>query len=1513
MATPQTTYFGDVLTTGNTVMSGKLSVLGTSYFVSNLGTQNLSSIGQASTPFMSLYSANANVLTMNITSIEGNVGIGTVSGRGATLQVLGNLVGSNAVTATNVYVSLANATTLNGLSIFSQNSFLGIGTNVPSGTNLFVPGNVLSSNALHTPQVYTSALNVSASSNLTSLTVLSNVGIGTKPAQGGATLAVRGFAEVSNGITTQNVFAVTSVNTETLNTTSIFTNFLGVGTSVPSGTAVYVLGNVVVSNSVTSQSVSTVNSNVTAVSNVPVMTVRSNVGIGTAPRQGGATLAVEGNVFLSNSFTTPKVFAGTANISEISNVITIVDRDYLWIGPGAGGPNNVAVQGNVFVSNAVTATNVFGTVSANVQTLNVSSMSGFIGVGILNPTATLQIEGNVYASTSVATANAVVETLNVSAVSNLMSLTVVTNVGIGTGTSGNTLGVQGNVFASNAVTTANVFGTVSANVQTLNVSAMFGPVGFIGIGTTDASGTALYVQGNVYASRSVATANAVVETLNVSAVSNLMSLTVVTNVGIGTGTSGNTLGVQGNVFVSNAVTTTNVFGSVSANVQTLNVSSVSGFVGVGTTTNSGTSVYLLGNAYVSNAFSTDEIWTTVSSNTRTMNAVNPVLVLTNTGVGTGPTGNALEVSGNVFVSNAIATTNVTAARMNITSLNTLSIDTISIGATGAKVTVRGNIASSVSITTSNASAMYANVSGRANIRSLTILQNLGIGAVPGRDVVPTYSWTFDGTTTSTSGLTGAVSGTASYNPSGKYGSSLIMNGSSYVKYTTTLGYNLGTRGASFSMWFKLLAAPFGSSFRLFGATGSANTDQIEIFVETTRYINVRFFGAPGVIRSSIPLVVGTWTHLSFTFLGGTMVMYIDGVRDDSRNDAPMSGVILQTQFSIAALAAGSALNINGEYDDFRIYDQVLSDSQAFFVYNQQGVVAPVLGTAALSVQGNLVVSNTISVVNNVLATRANVTRVTNTENFGRIDQLNIGIGGAPGTTNLYVTGNAYIQTSFETRNVYALSVNTTSLNVLSLSNIVGIGAGPSGTSLYVSGNAYVSNSINVPSLTVSASLDALILNTASFSAEVLFANTLGWSNSNIYISNSITTPNLFTTNVTAPGYYGAGGTLAFGSGAQVSGNLFVAGSSLTSTNIVASTDLYYSEDGTKRSPHLRPSPGNASAIVDWISATCNAASKPSLGWWSESPAPVFGNIAAGPQGLTQYSGEVFLPDGRLLFVPHSASSVGFFNPKNNQFSSVVVPGLGNNFTGGVLLPNGNVALCGANIGIFDPVTYSYSFVQIGSTGLGGGVLDPNGNVFIPGTGSGLNANCLTFNPTTRGYSNILTRTNGFFGAVVHPSGNIICIPHGTFSNVGQFNPNGLTFSNIPGTVFEYGINNKFRGGVLTPQGNVLFVPYSCANAVVFNPVSPISWSNIPGAGPNATSGSLLPSGKVLIVSSNIQMIDPAVMTCSNLAPFDGFMGSAVVPDGRVVFTPHSSANVGVLETSTPVSREFCMCPYFNKF
>jgi hypothetical protein len=39
----------------------------------------------------------------------------------------------------------------------------------------------------------------------------------------------------------------------------------------------------------------------------------------------------------------------------------------------------------------------------------------------------------------------------------------------------------------------------------------------------------------------------------------------------------------------------------------------------------------------------------------------------------------------------------------------------------------------------------------------------------------------------------------------------------------------------------------------------------------------------------------------------------------------------------------------------------------------------------------------------------------------------------------------------------------------------------------------------------------------------------------------------------------------------------------------------------------------------------------------------------------------------------------------------------------------------------------------------------------------------------------------------------------------------------------------------------------------------------------------------------------------------------LIPDGRVVFTPAISANVGVLSTMVPAPKEFCMSPMFNKY
>ena len=187
-----------------------------------------------------------------------------------------------------------------------------------------------------------------------------------------------------------------------------------------------------------------------------------------------------------------------------------------------------------------------------------------------------------------------------------------------------------------------------------------------------------------------------------------------------------------------------------------------------------------------------------------------------------------------------------------------------------------------------------------------------------------------------------------YNPSGKYNTSLVMGGTSYLKFSKTLGYNLGTGGATFAMWFKLLAIPTGN-FWIFGASGTSYNDRIYILVGTTGLIGWTFIDntlAGKALNSPSNLVVGAWTHLTFTLFNGTMTMYINGAQVATRSDAPMSGVVLDTQFSIAALAGGSGNNINAEYDDLRIFDRALTSTQVQSIYNQQGM--PGRGVAQVS-------------------------------------------------------------------------------------------------------------------------------------------------------------------------------------------------------------------------------------------------------------------------------------------------------------------------------------------------------------------------------------------------------------------------------------------------------------------------------------------------------------------------------------------------------------------------------------
>jgi len=335
---------------------------------------------------------------------------------------------------------------------------------------------------------------------------------------------------------------------------------------------------------------------------------------------------------------------------------------------------------------------------------------------------------------------------------------------------------------------------------------------------------------------------------------------------------------------------------------------------------------------------------------------------------------------------------------------------------------------------------------------------------------------------------------------------------------------------------------------------------------------------------------------------------------------------------------------------------------------------------------------------------------------------------------------------------------------------------------------------------------------------------------------------------------------------------------------------------------------------------------------------VYGNVASGPQGNGDYFGGVYLPDGRVLFVPKNASSVGFYNPATGLFSTVSSLGLSSavKFRGGVLVPNGNVVFipyATSNIGLFNPETYAYSNIQVGATGTNpfqGGVLGPTGNVIMVPRGS---ANIGVFNPTTLTMTNvgpIAGLNSGLFGSgVLLPNGNVVMSPLTAGGNIGMYNTYSLSASGFT-NVGPIGSTGTWESSTLAPNGNVIFAPSTSLNIVSYNPSfvsNPIGaggFSNIQVGslgGTFAFDGStLLPSGNVVFTpydGSNVGMFDPVSLQYSNCAfvstATGKFGGCTLLPNGQVVFVPYNSANVGLLDTFTPAPREFCLSPYFNKY
>jgi hypothetical protein len=877
----------------------------------------------------------------------------------------------------------------------------------------------------------------------------------------------------------------------------------------------------------------------------------------------------------------------------------------------------------------------------------------------------------------------------------------------------------------------------------------------------------------------------------------------------------------------------------------------------------------------------------------------------------------LKVAGNVYASNAlsaptvIATVSMNAATSNISSifgpLGVVGVNQVPVSL-GASLQVGGNLYASNAL---SAPTVIASVSMNAATSNTSSI--FGLLGVVGVNQVPVA-----------------------------LGASLQVGGNLYASNALSAPTVIATVSMN---------AATSNISSIFGPLGVVGVNQVPVALGASLQVGGNLYAsnalsAPTVIASVSMNAATSNTSSIFGPLG------VVGV-----NQVPVAlGASLQVGGNLYASNALSAPTVIATVS----MNAVTSNTASIF--GPLGVVGvnqvPAALGASLQVGGNVYVTAAVSTPN-ITATTMNITSVLNTQAIFSSTGL-LGINTSNPTSNLHIQGNLYASNSLSAPNVFATtSLNVSTLNTTSIyskTGFLGINTAVPTATLHIEGNLYAT-SINA------LSINAFTYNVTIMNTTAIFGTygILGVDGppigsalditGNLYASNALTSPSIISTtaNITTLNttslYFSTGATVginttATGASLMIGGNLY-ASNALTATNIIATGTLYYGEDLFKRGPYLTANLANASTIQAWISATCNASSRPTKSWWATSPTPVYGNIASGPTGSTDYGSSVLLPDGRVLFVPRFSSTVGFFNPASGLFSTVSPAGLSavhGEFRSCVLAPNGNVIFIpygSSNVGVFNPVSYSYSNIvvgaQPGNQTFQGGVIGPTGNIIMIPRNS---ANIGVFNPTSLTLTNvgpIAGQSLQLFGCgTLLPNGNVVMSPLNS-QNIGMYNSMSLLpsgFTNV-GPVASSG---SWEAATLAPNGNVVFAPSTSLNVMVYNPSfvsSPIGaggFSNLTiGAqgGTYSFAGStLLPSGNIVFSpfgASNVGMFDPlsTPFRYSNCARVSTqttkFMGCTLIPDGRVVFSPYNSTNVGVLNTMVPVDPAFCLSPYFNKF
>ena len=356
-------------------------------------------------------------------------------------------------------------------------------------------------------------------------------------------------------------------------------------------------------------------------------------------------------------------------------------------------------------------------------------------------------------------------------------------------------------------------------------------------------------------------------------------------------------------------------------------------------------------------------------------------------------------------------------------------------------------------------------------------------------------------------------------------------------------------------------------------------------------------------------------------------------------------------------------------------------------------------------------------------------------------------------------------------------------------------------------------------------------------------------------------------------------------GGVITGDLLINGTLDVTNGIIGSSQI---------GAHNDPS---SNVFMKWLNNTTSTIYN---SWWAKSSTPI---VSQGPNIYSNIS----------PVVPSASTSSG---------------SIAFTFHGGVNVPSTNTVILspylGCNVGIYSPQTNTFTngpqtpFIPSSTGGGGsysGGVLLPNGNIcFVPLASN--NSNISQYNPITNNFSlntsigdpslNIMTAPGSFkewyMDACLLPTGNVLMIP-ASACNFGLYNYNTNTFtqshaSNIPFT------SRAFSCGVVLPEGDVCCIPSTASNICIYNTKS--DSLTISCKASNYTNATLLPNGNILMVgwnnNTNLGIFNPSTSSMNYVstssAGSNAFSACSLMADGRVVLVPFNASNFGVYDYHT---------------